>query len=636
MALRETTLFLSLFTIFASQQDWPCIPSPWSCRGWIASRLMGQVGMLLKSSTLPARIVEGVELAENYREFITDHGGCLAAQWTMQLLSVELDISRSQTGADGTQALGVDGMMSLFAMFFRGDTACVMLFDQLLWGTGAAWPSVAAAGWSTFALLGRLSKALQIYLDMQGEPSGEALQGFLLTGERRNIAERLPKLLQSSLSSLRAINVSAPWKVRARAAAQAEDLLREWSREALYQGLPPVQVVALLLVDIRSTELWQLLDRMLLPHSVSLCMPKLFGWASFAHRGRCTARHCSKFWDLDEAYVASTSNANAANQSSARDLTIFHVGLDRDFLSDSIRSECLARCSKSVIRTLRHLSGALVGFVAKTPLTYVDAGAAMGECMLSAAFMLPEGRLRGLAFEALPTFVNRIRETLHINGITASASHNGTHVVVKNVALGSARSKMLGSFSHAGFVSGTFGMTTWGRVFVRSSTLDHEVASHLGRKETIDLLHIFVNSWEPAVLKGARQLLLDRRVGCVLVQVYDRETMSSIVKGLLRTAGYTVKNHSLTYVAGSPSDALALSEGTPCDQRFFQWWLRGKKLPFAMMSSRAQAPSQACPVRLLRAMPTESLGETFFKLLLWDAFCGASMLHAPLSLKPWP
>ncbi|CAE7229374.1 unnamed protein product [Symbiodinium sp. KB8] len=608
MALRETTLFLlSLLGMGASQEDWPCIPSPWICRGWIANRLMGQVGMLLRSTYLPARIVEGVELAEKYREFITDPGGCLAAQWTMQLLSVELCMSRFQTGADGTQALGVDGIMSLFAMFFRGDAACMMFFDQLLWGTGAAWSSVAAAGWSTFALLGRLSKALQIYLDMQGGPSSEALQGFLLlpTGEMRNIAERLPKLLQSSLSSLRAINVSSPWKVRAEAAAKAEDLLREWSREALYQGLPPVQVVALLLVDLRSPELWQLLDRMLLPHSVSLCMPKLFGWASFAHRGRCKARHCSKFWDLDEAYVAGTANAHAANQSSVRDLTIVHVGADRDFLSDSIRSECMLRCSKSVVRTLRQLSGAVVGFVAKTPLTYVDAGAAMGECMLLAAFMLPEGRLRGLAFEALPRFVNRIRETLHINGITASASHNSTQVVVKNVALGSTQSKMLGSFSHAGFVSETFGVPTWGRVFVRSSTLDHEVASHLGRKETIDLLHIFVNSWEPAVLKGTRQLLLDRRVGCVLVQVYGRETMFSIVKGLLRTAGYSVKNHSLTYVAASPSDDLALSEGTPCDQRFFQWWLRGKKL---MYLSEPEKPFSRTPQATLTHVLIRILG----------------------------
>ena len=114
-----------------------------------------------------------------------------------------------------------------------------------------------------------LAWASQIYLDMQGESSNETFAGLSLqTGERRNIVERLPKLLQSSLSSLRAINVSAPWKVRAAAAAKAEDLLREWSREALYQGLP--------LVDLRSPELWQLLDRMLLPHSVSLCMPKLF------------------------------------------------------------------------------------------------------------------------------------------------------------------------------------------------------------------------------------------------------------------------------------------------------------------------------------------------------------------------
>ena len=74
---------------------------------------MGQVGTLLKSRTLPVRIVEGVELAESYREFITDHGGCLAAQWTMELLHVELGMSRSETHGAWAQALGVDGIWVL-------------------------------------------------------------------------------------------------------------------------------------------------------------------------------------------------------------------------------------------------------------------------------------------------------------------------------------------------------------------------------------------------------------------------------------------------------------------------------------------------------------------------------------------
>eukprot|EP00439_Symbiodinium_sp_Y106_P053297 s3047_g7.t1 len=583
MAL-ATALIFTLLGIPSSQADWPCIPSPWSCRGsrkWrLAERLIGQVGMLLNSMSLPARILDGVELSESYREFLTDHGGCLAAQWTMELLHVELGMSRSETHGDWAQALGVDGIASPFNTFFRGDRACLMFFHQLLWGSGTAWSAVAATGWSTFALLGRLSKAFQLYLERQGKPSSEALQGLLslqLTAERRNIAEQLPDLIQTALSSLKDTNISAPWKVRAAAAAHAEDLLREWSREALYHGLPPWQVVASFLIDLRSPVFWQLLDTMLLPDSVSICLPKLLTWKSSANRGYCIARHCAKFWDVDEASAAAT--ARTANRSAARDLTIFHVGADRDFLSDSIRSECLARCENSVLAVLRQVSDIVLRFDVKAPFTYVDAGAALGECMLSAAFILPEGRLRGLAFEALPKWAKRIKETLRINGLSASASQNHTQVVLKNLALGSVRSKMLGSFAVGGFIAGSRGS-----VVARSSTLDHEVASQLGREETVDLLHIFVNSWEPAVLKGARQLLLDRRVGCVLVQVYDRESMSAVVKGLLRKVGYAVTNHSLrsgwsgsSYVAGSPSDALAISEGSPCDQRFFQWWLRAKE-----------------------------------------------------------
>ncbi|CAE7245210.1 unnamed protein product, partial [Symbiodinium sp. CCMP2456] len=565
-----------------SHADRRCIPAPWSCRGskkwWLAERLIGQVGMLLNSVSLPARILDGVALSESYREFLTDHGGCLAAQWTMELLHVELGMSRSETHGDWAHALGVDGIAAPFSTFFRGDRACLMFFHQLLWGSGTAWSSVAASGWSTFALLGRLSKAFQLYLERQGRPSSKALEGLLslqLTVERRNIAEQLPELIQTALSSLKATNMSAPWKVRAATAAQAEDLLREWSREALYRGLPPWQVVASFLIDLQSPLFWQLLDTMLLPDSVSICFPKLLSWKSPVNRGHCIARHCAKFWDVEEAFAAATVHADAANQSAARDLTVFHVGTDRDFLSDSIRSECLARCENSVLGVLRQVSDILLRSDVKAPFFYVDAGAALGECMLSAAFLVPEGRLRGLAFEALPKWAKRIKETLRINGIAASGSHN-TQVVLKNVALGSTRSKMLGSFAVGGFIAGARGS-----ILARSSTLDHEIASHLGREETVDLLHIFVNSWEPAVLKGARQLLLDRRVGCVLVQVYDRESMSAVVKGLLRKVGYAVTNHSLrsgwsgsSYVAGSPSDAVAQSEGTPCDQRFFQWWLR--------------------------------------------------------------
>ena len=95
--------------------------------------------------------MEGVDLAENYS--LTGSSSLTLADVSLRnglcsfcRSSLTCPVLKNAPTAPKRQALGVDGIMSLFAMFFLGDTACVMFFDQLLCGTGAAWSSVTAAG----------------------------------------------------------------------------------------------------------------------------------------------------------------------------------------------------------------------------------------------------------------------------------------------------------------------------------------------------------------------------------------------------------------------------------------------------------------------------------------------------------
>ena len=237
-------------------------------------------------------------------------------------------------------------------------------------------------------------------------------------------------------------------------------------------------------------------------------------------------------------------------------------------MSDSIRSGCFARCSNAVIDLLNRVSEILVDLPATT-FAYVDAGAAMGECMLSSAFLLPEDRLRGLAFEALPKWAKRMRQSLRLNGVT--------QVVVKTVAPGQSGKKLLGSVDGGGFYA-KVPHKSGGIFMVKTSSLDDEITANMHfRNEThrIDFLHIFANHCEPDILKGARQLLLERRVGCVLAQAHGLGSLNAEISGVLRRSGYAVMNHS-SYVAASPADVVSLSGGEVCDQRFFRWWLHGK------------------------------------------------------------
>ena len=427
----------------------PHIPSQWSCRGQVEMqslrRLQAQVGRLMEHDHLPAIIVEGDKASINFARFLFEDT-CLGARWTMELLVAELAMKNSEVGNNGSSwaaALAADGdIHDPFTVFFRVEAPRMLLFHELLWGTGTAWASVSAGGWSTFALMARLSRSFQTYLTKQGKAASEALEALLRlqpTKARHHMAERAPAVLSTAQAFLQAANLSEPWAHRAAATAAAEKLVRSWSRAALNVGLPPWQLVAALLLDAQAPHFWHLLDEVLLPDAVRICIPQVLGMQSSS---RCSANHCTKLWGLDQAQPVHAQR----NHSAVGDLAVFRVESKRDLLNDNIRSECNISCPQAVVGLLGKVSEMFRDQVVPgTAFTYVDVGAALGECMMSAAFLLPAGRLHGIAFEALPNWASRMRETLRINGIFASGLPNKTRVLVRSVALGRGKSKVLGT-----------------------------------------------------------------------------------------------------------------------------------------------------------------------------------------------
>ncbi|CAE7737446.1 unnamed protein product [Symbiodinium sp. CCMP2592] len=619
MVLR-VVLFGLICSRICSWAKRPQIPSHWSCRGqvdWPSLRMLKeQVGRMMEHELLPVLILEGG--SRKYWDFLFQED-CNAARWTVELLYAELVMIRAGLSNDSAEALGSAGMgfNHPFTIFFRGSHPSMDLFHELMWGAGSAWSSVSAGGWGTFALLGRMARAFQAYLQKQGKPASEAVQQAIKTLQpsetRQTIAAGISRIFTVAMVGLQQANTSAPWEHRAAAAAAAETLLRKWSRAATFSGLPPWQILGSLLLDAQAPKFWQLLDAILLPDAVRICLPQVLGLQSSC---RCRAGHCSKFWGTDQALAAAAGN----HSNKAGDLAIFRVVPKRGLLNDNFRSKCNVTCPKAVLGLLGEVSELFKRQSApRAPFMYMDVGAALGDCMMSASFLFSEGRLRGIAFEAIPAWASRMRETFRINDISAEALPNRTQVLVRSVFLGSEKSRSVYMAGGWG-LGGASGATDPGSVgsfqplTLRTSTLDDEVAMHgIGR---VDLLHIFVNAVEPAVLQGATRLLQQHRVGCALVQTYLRQDITGPVVRILRSSGYTVSNYSYAIpenafqlVAASPADALALAGGSACGRRFFQWWL-GENREIASDGTREKVetdrtPRRGVPLRPAKERPTQ-------------------------------
>ncbi|CAK9043218.1 unnamed protein product [Durusdinium trenchii] len=353
---------------------------------------------------------------------------------------------------------------------------------------------------------------------------------------------------------------SLTWPQLEQHMALVEEVLRQWSRAALARQLSAASVLALLLTEERSVDFWRLVDATLLPEYVELCLPQAT-METETHRSACAFAHCRRHLAPPRRPF---SGAGHGANASAR-TAVFRVEPQRSLLSENLRSGCRVTCSPRVLHVLRAASHVQhVGLQPLQPFRYVDVGAALGDCMIMASDLLPV--LDGLSYEALPLHARLARATLRL----AQTQRPTQRLRLRPLALGRGDVKEIsGQVFHGGFGQGVPGEV----LRIRSSTLDaHHRSAGMG---SIDLLTVFVNHGENAVLDGAKSLLGGLHVGCVLVCTYGFANYTRDAMDRLHLLGYAAagmvwndEGLGFEWVKACP----APYGGTCCDSPFFAWW----------------------------------------------------------------
>ena len=304
------------------------IPGQWNCRGAVEwptmQQLKRQTGMLLRSTILPSRIL-GVSMSRSYL-LLLNQNECPAARWTMELLLAEQGMTRQQADRDFSDLakdLGRDNDHFPFVAFFGGRDEG-SLFHELFWGAGPAWSSVSLGGWSTFALIGRLSLAFQVHLMEHGQPSKASYQELLTlqhaTRRRACCATaRTPRPRSCQIAGNKCVRVvDSPCSSSCRSrrviarVVQKSSVERHatWTDRSIFVNRRPVTGP----VECTRQGAAAGLRADLPPATLSLEL-EVFP--------QCRARHCTKYWGPDDAGAAA---ARTANRNSARGLTMFHIG----------------------------------------------------------------------------------------------------------------------------------------------------------------------------------------------------------------------------------------------------------------------------------------------------------------------
>jgi len=200
------------------------------------------------------------------------------------------------------------------------------------------------------------------------------------------------------------------------------------------------------------------------------------------------------------------------------------------FMSSFVRARGELHCPRYVTATLWRLGQAVAAGPSSGTVAFVDVGASLGDCMLVAATLLPEGTLRGITFEADSLAVDAQKASMAINGLT-SGKANASNVIVKHAAL----LNETGQFFTPELLNGKTEQ-------LPSTTLDSELAY---KHEHIDLLNVYVGgAFRMAVLKGTRLLLEAQRVSCILIQLTAEVRRVQLAR-YMASVGYRACDRSL-------------------------------------------------------------------------------------------
>ena len=290
--------------------------------------------------------------------------------------------------------------------------------------------------------------------------------------------------------------------------ATAEALVRNWSADALRSGLEQHEIVTTILLQDAVVGFLDSLDQHFLPEVLILRFPHNAFKVSFlgsevslgaeilaASKLHCPAvpRQGAALRTPSMKLVARSLTAAVSRSNSLRCTSAIRLPTTRkNPMSNFVRGRKEVHCGLKISSLLWQFRKALEVSRVGERMYFVEVGAGFGDCMLSAAAIIPNGRLRGIAFEAHPVLAAAMRDTMWINGLSSLES-NESSVEVRHMALSNTSKGRVKAYTEIDEVQ-----------WIRASTLDAELA--LGHPY-IDLLTVFVNHFYLAVLQGAERIL---------------------------------------------------------------------------------------------------------------------------------
>lgn len=505
---------------------------------------------------------------------------CVLGRWAVSLLSREL-LLRSSFAADVWPQLQRDGRSMGLILELEGTQGINSPLEAFLWAMrlpsqAPGWEEIGGSSWAIFALLVRVQRVFIDALRASGMTRYNELK-FLRSVGRYSSAPRIVNVFQSASAILETVSrnsteTSRPWSELVSGVRKAEHLVHNWVANCVAENMSSGKISFVFSLFNETENFLHKLDKLFLPDAVLLRLPRairsLRGYANeeMADAAMWSGDIGSRFPHCRTSFGKGSMLAAAVRQ---RSLSSVFGGIDhvtrmqawrtgiamrtlgrRTMLSDNLHARCHVTCPVLVVQVLWEHGKAAAASVHSRILRVVDLGASLGDCVLIAAAVIPDGLYHGLAFEAHPEAAAVLRENIVLNGLYGQ-SLNGSTVVVRQVALGPP--------GDPGFI-GISPSPDEPDVIVRSGTLDRELRNW---RQTIDILTVNVRGAALQVLEGARNLLLAMRVKCALVYGKSKDTVDMLIL-FFSGLGYSTEIMPGHWLRASPAYQLLSSGGQIC------------------------------------------------------------------------
>eukprot|EP00929_Paragymnodinium_shiwhaense_P115412 TRINITY_DN84262_c0_g1_i1.p1 TRINITY_DN84262_c0_g1~~TRINITY_DN84262_c0_g1_i1.p1 ORF type:complete len:638 (-),score=63.47 TRINITY_DN84262_c0_g1_i1:45-1958(-) len=439
-----------------------------------------------------------------------------------------------------------------------------------------SWFQLGFLQWSLFQILRRLTKAFWRHLTPREVQRMKLLVPHCLRGlwhDGDGLFASAVQALSGGLSMEAAEVALAPQLRDAKATVDGvQASLQAWLERVRTLGGRDLAFAAFLLLE-HEHSLFAALDRMFLSDTVLLQLPAAFhyfgqprallkGVASDWQVANC--RHAFRHGiglhhrpKLATALVAAGHKAGRAQASGwGCALAIRLLRSRASWMSDVSRGRGELHCSFSFLYRMKKFGEANT---AKQPVLIVEVGASLGDCMLAAAALIPDGQLRAYAFEADRPSAAVLAETLQLNGLDVVAE-NRSWVQVRQALLSNESGHAVPiSRSHIGIKLIREAQSIGNTPHVLTQTLDDALADNV--EGVIDIMHIFANSADLLVVQGAARLLKAQRVRCLIATMSNKTLMTMEVQPQVEAFGY-----KLCDLGANESNIVAIPASTEVDE----------------------------------------------------------------------